>query len=171
MLRDMDGSWPSRLILLPLDGPAILQPVDAAQCESEDHEARELMSRYNASLPGMPDARPSPAACRFCDQVLNCEPFGAVCDETWGLDLLALSGVLVAVEVSARGGWSAVVDVFGGSVPRGQVAVTHVSETLHPPPPPTAIGARVDAVGLYETGTPAVYGLRDSGFLRIRITS
>jgi hypothetical protein len=167
MLRDMDGNWPARLILLPLDGPPILQPVDAAQCEAEDHEARELMSRYNATLPGTPEARPSPAACRFCDQVLNCQPFGAACDEEWGRDLLALSGVLIAVEVSARGGWSAVVDVVRGSVPRGRVAVTHVSETLHPPPPSTAIGARVDAVGLYETSTPAVYGLRDSGIVRI----
>jgi hypothetical protein len=78
-----------------------------------------------------------------------------------------LSGVLVAVEVSARGGWSAVVDVVRGSVPRGQVAVTHISETLHPLPASTAIGAPVDAVGLYETGTPAVYGLRDSGLVRI----
>ena len=113
------------------------------------------------------DARPSPAACRFCDQVLNCQPFGSACDEAWGHDLLALSGVLVAVELSARGGWSAILDVVRGSVPRGQVAVTHISETLHPPPPSTAIGARLDAVGLYETGTQAVYGLRDSGLFRI----
>jgi hypothetical protein len=57
MLRDMDGNWPARLILLPLDGPPILQPVDAAHCEAEDHQARELMSRYNAILPDAPDVR------------------------------------------------------------------------------------------------------------------
>jgi hypothetical protein len=59
------------------------------------------------------------------------------------------------------------VDVDGGSVPHGEVAVTHISGLLYPALTRATVGAHMIAAGLFETGTPGVYGLRDSGTVRL----
>ncbi len=160
------GDWPTAKYLLPFDGPEIEVTVDHQACEEVALRARVLVDEYNGALPEPPTAAPSPDACRYCAHVGVCQPFERACDSAWAPDLMALIGTVVATERSARGGRSLLVDVDGGSIPPGPVAVTHIADTIRDVE--RAIpGARVVIVGLLPGPTDAVYGLRASGSVSV----
>ena len=160
------GDWPTATFLLPFDGPEIEVAVDPRACEEVALEARRLVGEYNAALPEPPPAAPSPDTCRYCSHVGECQPFRNACDTTWAPDLLTLVGTVVTGELSARGGRSLLVDVDGGSIPPGRVAVTHIANSIRDADRALP-GARVIIVGLYLGPTEAVFGLRESGTVSV----
>jgi CRISPR/Cas system-associated exonuclease Cas4 (RecB family) len=160
------GDWPTTTYLLPFDGPEIEVAVDPPACEEVAKEVRRLVGEYNDALPEPPPAVPSPDTCRYCAHVGECGPFRSACDVTWAPDLMALRGIVVATERSARGGRSLLIDVDGGSIAPGRVAVTHIADTIRDADRAVP-GSRVVIVGLYVGPTDAVFGLRESGSVSV----
>jgi CRISPR/Cas system-associated exonuclease Cas4 (RecB family) len=160
------GEWPASTYLLPFDGPEIEVPVDPRVCEAVANRARDLRAEFNACVPDPPPASPAPDHCRFCPHLGECEPFQAACDATWAPDLLSLIGTVVSSERSARGGRSLLVDVDGGSISPGRVAVTHVGDATRDAARALP-GARVVIVGLFAGPTSSAFGLRESGSVSV----
>lgn len=160
------GEWPTATYLLPFDGPEIEVAVDPPACEEIAKEARRLVGEYNDAFPEHPPAAPSPDTCRYCAHVGECLPFRSACDVTWAPDLMALRGTVIATERSARGGRSLLIDVEGGSITAGRVAVTHIADTIRDVDLAVP-GAQVIIVGLYVGPTDAVLGLRGSGSVSV----
>ncbi len=79
---------------------------------------------------------------------------------------MALIGFVVASEHSARGGRSLLIDVEGGSIPPGRVAVTHIADTIRDADRAVP-GTRVVVAGLFKGPTDAVFGLRESGSVTV----
>lgn len=160
------GEWPAAAYLLPFDGPEIEVPVEPRSCAAVANRARELLVEFNNNLPDAPGASPTPNTCRYCAHPGDCEPFQTACDATWAPNLLSVIGTVVSSEYSQRGGRSLLLDVDGGSVAPGRVAVTHINDAIHGATRALP-GARVVLVGLFAGPTPSVFGLRETGSVSV----
>ncbi len=163
--REQFGVWPTRTFLLPLDGPEIEVAVDPAASLTLVETANRAKEAFNAALPTRPGATPTPAACRFCRHLAECPEFQATINIDWSESLIAVVGTVLAVEVSATGGWSILVDQVSGSAPVPQVAIARVDAAIHPQVATIKVGDLIAAAGLYPIGKVGTYGVRDSGTL------
>jgi hypothetical protein len=159
------GSWPTRTFLLPLDGAEIDVPVDATASLALVELGNRAKGAYNSALPNRPRATPTPTSCRYCRHLVECPEFGATVNVDWSDSLIAVVGEVRAVEVSAAGGWSVLVDQVSGSCPEPQVAIARVDATIHPQVSKIAVGDVIAVAGLYPIGKLGTYGIRDSGTL------
>jgi hypothetical protein len=161
-----NGDWPTAMYLLPFDGPEIEVAVDHRACEEVAVGARRLVDEFNDAQHWPPRAAPAPDACRYCSHIGVCQPFRTTCDATWAPALMALCGTVVANERSGRGGISLLIDVDGGSIAQGRVAVTHIPDTIRDVERAVP-GTRIVVVGLFAGPTDSVFGLRASGSIGI----
>jgi hypothetical protein len=79
--------------------------------------------------------------------------------------LVAVVGTVRAIEASATGGWSLLVDQTTGSAPDPEVAIARVDAVIHPQVETIKVGDRIAAAGLYPIGKFGTYGVRDTGTL------
>lgn len=156
------GEWPSRTMLIPLDGPEIEIPVDPSRSVELAETARGQLAAFNRALPSHLVATPSASACRYCRHVLGCDEFSRQINSSWAPALLALAGFVIAVETAENGGRSLAIEVTAGSVAQIQVSLVRVDPRNHPAVAQVAAGDRLGVVGLYPIGREGVYGVRDT---------
>ena len=163
--REQFGVWPTRTLLLPIDGPEIEVAVEPAASLTLVETANRAKEAFNAALPRRTRATPTPAACRYCHHLAECPEFQAAISTDWSDSLVAVVGTVRAIEASATGGWSLLVDQVSGSAPIQGVAVARVDAVVHPQVQTIKVGDLIAVAGLYPIGKLGTYGVRDSGTL------
>lgn len=168
MLHEGRGIWPSRAVLIPLDGRPVEVAIDPDSCRAAADDARAVLAGFESIPLDKQPARPSPGACRFCPHAASCGPFAAALSLEWAPDLLACVGSVQAVETSARGGTAIRVAVESGSVAEPDVWLVRITSSAIAEPWAIAVGTRVAALGLAPAGQPGVFRLRELSVLSLR---
>jgi RecB family exonuclease len=165
LLHQQLGRWPSRGVLLPLDGPPVNVHVDPESSEAVAEDARRTLTAFQALSLGAQPARPSPAACRFCPHAASCSPFADSLSPDWAAELLACIGIVQAVEGSRRGGFAVSVEIAAGSLDEMLVWIVRVPADSLPDSAEALVGTRIVALGLAPTGQKATYRLTGQSVL------
>jgi RecB family exonuclease len=165
LLHEHLDRWPSRGVLIPLDGPPVYVDVDPDASEAVADDARATLSAFQALSLGAQPARPSPAACRFCPYAAACSPFAGALSTGWAEELLACVGVVQAIEGSRRGGFAISVEVAAGSLEETLVWIVRIPADSLPDSAGTLVGTRIAALGLAPTGQSATYRLTSQSIL------
>lgn len=157
LVRETQGWWPQRGILLPMTGSPVVVDLVPNECEREAREAVQLLDDYNRLLDEKPAperlANPSPAACRWCPFQICCPAFWQLVTPDWGdaLGQGALRGVVRDAGVIHGGSaLSLAVDVDRGTVARQHVALFPLEPSIHPAAVPAHAGDIVRVVGLWQ---------------------
>ncbi len=161
------GSWPDAGYLLPLAERPVKVPLNAADCEAAAERFIADLDRYNKRVPASQPAQPSADACRWCDHIADCDAPWSACDESWASDLLIATGTVAQCTPNALGTATIVIDVDGGTIAPGRVAITGASATDHPAMPSLEPGARIRVARLRRARGEATYALPAWGVLGV----
>lgn len=132
------GRWPKRGVLLPLAGPGVDVPLDAAACEAEAQAAVSLLTEYNSKIAAGATATdlatPSEASCKWCSFKLICPAFWKAVSPAWSgeLDGATVEGTLDGnLRDLSGGGLGASINVSASSEPAARAEVAPLSASLH----------------------------------------
>ena len=165
--HEQHGEWPSRTIILPLDGPEIDVPVDLTRIAELVASARSSVAEYNAALPHRLSATPSPGACRYCVHVATCDELPRRIDPSWEGSVLGVIGLVTAVETAGHGGRSLAIEVPAGSIHESDISLVRVDPKVHPEVDSAAAQDKIAVLGLYRAGKDGVYGVRETATISI----
>ena len=165
--REASGSWPTRAYLLPLLGAAVEVAIDPEACEAlADQVIRELET-YNEMAGTPPEARPSPAACAWCEAATRCPAIWEHADESWADGLLAAEGEVTEAVPTRLGGMSLVLRPERGSLAARPIAVRGISLADHPDAALAVAGATARLVALRRDREGDAYTLHRWGRLAV----
>ncbi len=156
LVKESTGRWPTRGVLLPMEGVPVGVELDPAGCERVAAEALELLDEYNGAVSGtagVPElATPSPETCRWCPFQLVCPAFWAAADSSWSehLGTAAVGGLASAAPEPIHGGCALTLrlSVDQGTEPRGMVSLAPLQPSTHPTLTALQAGTRIRVVGL-----------------------
>ncbi len=129
------GSWPERIVLVPVGPSEPPQVIEVDQIEAEREMAliRDALSRYNAAVESgdnmVSAASPSPDACRFCSYASGCPAFWAAATEDWrDRGVTAVKGVVERRSAGHGGGSALTIRVAQGTFQSELVTLSPVDE-------------------------------------------
>ncbi len=156
LVKERTGRWPTRGMLLPMEGPPLEVELEPAACERAAAEALNLLDRYNrkieAGVAPASLASPSPDACRWCPYQVLCPAFWAVAAESWSdqIGAAAIGGSAPAAPRPIHGGAALALSLTAdeGTGPRGEVGLAPLNPRVHPSLAQVMAGTRVRVTGL-----------------------
>lgn len=155
LVHEVLGWWPSRGLLLPMDGAPVEVDLQPETCTAEAGEALTLLWKYNdlvsKALNPEEIASPSPVACRWCQYQLICAPFWREAGPTWEAELhsVAVSGELISdPERLQSGAYSFTLEADAGSIQPGKVTIPQVEPNTCAAVTGATAPARLRATGL-----------------------
>ncbi len=136
MHHDETGEWPAAGSVVPLSGPREGFRIESAEAEHEARTALGLMELYNerTRTPGLRKeslATPAPAACRFCDHKMSCEPFWDQVSPEWewaGGE--AVQGTVLRLATGGANSWRGEVEVSDGTLEKGVHGISGSRQVL-----------------------------------------
>ncbi len=156
LVKECTGSWPTRGVLLPMEGPPLEIELEPAACERVAADALELLDRYNrrvqagGTAAGL--ASPSPEACRWCPYQMLCPAFWEAAGDSWTepVGVAAVGGPASAPPRPIHGGAALALSLSAdeGTGPFGDVGLAPLSAEIHTSLAQVQGGTRVRATGL-----------------------
>jgi hypothetical protein len=156
LVKECTGRWPTRGVLLPMEGPPLEVELEPAACERIATDALELLDSYNRQIQAGGNAaglaNPSPQACRWCSHQLLCSPFWEAADDSWSehIGTAAVGGSALAPPQPIHGGAALALSVSGieGTAILDAVGLAPLSPEIHPALRQIQTGTRVRVIGL-----------------------
>ena len=153
--HDQIGSWPSRVVLVPLDpkrSPVVV-PIEPAEARSAQSELSGALEQYNEAVVEQVGpasmASPSADACRFCRFATRCPAFWDAASESWAEDgVVAVAGTILRTSAAHSGGVTVVVENEAGSMSAGEVVISPIETTRLPAASSLEPGMALAGVGL-----------------------
>lgn len=156
LVKDRTGRWPTRGVLLPMEGPPLEVELEPAACESAAAEAVRFLDQYNRAVEaGVAPAclaSPSPDACRWCPYQILCSAFWAAAAESWSdqIGAAAIGGSASAAPRPIHGGAALALSLVAdeGTGPRGEVGLAPLNPGVHRSLAQVVAGTGVRVTGL-----------------------
>lgn len=131
--HDQIGSWPSRVVLVPLDpkrSPVVV-PIEPAEARSAQSELSGALEQYNEAVKKQVApasmANPSADTCRFCRFAPRCPAFWDAASESWADDgVVAVAGTILRTSAAHSGGVTVVLENEAGSLIAGEVVISPI---------------------------------------------
>lgn len=156
LVSESTGTWPTRGVLVPMEGLPLEIELEPAACERIAEDALELMDCYNRQVrvegaaTGL--ASPSPEACRWCPYQMLCPAFWEAADDSWTqlLGMVAAGGPALAPPRPIHSGVAVALSMSSeaGTTPRGAVELAPLSPDIHPVLGQIHAGTRISVTGL-----------------------
>lgn len=124
------GDWPSRGFLLPFVESSLDIDLIPSECERVAADLSAAVDAYNERVPAAQPASPSPHACRWCRHAVECDAVWQACQADWAPQVHLATGAVAQTATSGLGAGTIIVDVDGGTVQKGRIAVTGVDTIL-----------------------------------------
>lgn len=156
LVKERTGRWPTRGVLLPMEGPPLEIELEPVACERAAAEAVSLLDQYNGKIKAGVDptslAGPSPAACRGCPYQILCPAFWTAAAESWTdqIGAAAIGGPAPAAPRPIHGGAALALYLAAdeGTGPRGEVGLAPLNPGVHRSLAQIEAGTRVRVTGL-----------------------
>ena len=155
LAKESTGRWPTRGVLLPMEGPPVEIDLHPSDCERIATEALDLLDQYNDAISATDVAglaKPSPEACRWCPFKLVCPPFWMAADSSWsdhpGTAALGGATSAAAIPIHMGAALALSVRVEQGTEPTETVQLAPLDPATHPILANTQSGTQVRIVGL-----------------------
>jgi RecB family exonuclease len=100
MEHETTGDWPDELVLMPLTGEPVRIPTSPDTSLELGQDAVRLLTEYEARVPGAQPATVAVEVCSTCPHAVDCPPFWAAYDASWGPWVLAVQGPLEWIQRS-----------------------------------------------------------------------
>ncbi len=156
LVKECTGIWPTRGVLLPMEGPPLEIELEPTACERVAADALELLARYNREVQAGGTvaalASPSASACKWCPYQVLCPAFWEIAGPSWiePFGAAAVGGLASTLPRPIHGGATFALSlcVDEGSGPLGSVALAPLSTEVHTSLAQVRAGMRVRATGL-----------------------
>lgn len=156
LVKERTGRWPTRGVLLPMEGPPLELELEPVACERAAAEAVTLLDQYNrkveAGVAPSSLASPSPDACRWCPYPVLCSGFWAAAGESWSdqIGSAAIGGFAPEAPRPIHGGAALALSLAAeeGTVPHGEVMLAPLNPGVHRSLAQIKAGNRVRVTGL-----------------------
>ncbi len=155
LVKECTGRWPTRGVLLPMEGPPLEIGLEPVACERAAADALELLDHYNQHVrvggTAATLASPSPEACRWCPYQTLCPAFWAAADDSWSERIsVAVGGHTSAPPRPVHSGAALALSltVDEGTAPHRDISLAPLSSAVHASLSGVHAGTRVRATGL-----------------------
>jgi hypothetical protein len=165
--QETSGGWPMSAHLFPLQGAPVEIEVEPPICLAVAAAAREALGAYNATVPGVQPAQPTPEHCRWCPASTICPAFWTACDESWAPAVSAVAGTVTRVFETKLGGLTIYVEPEAGSLGRDTVAIKNISVDVSDSGVEIAVGERVALSGLVPDEKGSGFWVKSGGALTV----
>ena len=155
LVKESTGCWPTRGVLLPMEGLPIEVDLCPSDCERIAAESLELLDQYNGAVLDAAVAelaKPSVETCQWCPFKLVCPAFWERADSSWSehLGTSAVGGPASSAPVPIHGGSALALrlNVEEGTEPIDTVNVAPLQRATHPVLSQVQSGTRIRIVDL-----------------------
>ena len=156
LIHACTGRWPSRGVLLPMEGPPFEVVLDPIACESCASDALERLEQYNCQVDAMASAiafaNPSPESCKWCPYQMVCPAFWKAAADGWSEQMgsASISGPALDAARPIHGGaaFALTVSATSGAIPSGEVTLAPLNPEFHSSLSRVASGTLLRVTGL-----------------------